>query len=242
MTTAFLLLAMTASLLTLSQRVRGLRGGALAGLAAARPRSVAMAALQPADAGRPRRSGRPVRQAALPEAGGGPAAGQRALLGPLVDGAIAAALRGGRAGLRHWLVEPALRRKVVLADPVALEGALCALLRRAVMHSREDDIIALRWISGGERVAIVVEDEGDGLLDTLPGQAAHDCPHPEGPARCAFWYERCAFGELCDLDSGLRQARRLAAAQGGDVRIEAAPGIGARAWLTLPRERVLEAA
>jgi signal transduction histidine kinase len=34
----------------------------------------------------------------------------------------------------------------------------------------------------------------------------------------------------------------LSAMDGGDIRIEAAAGVGARAWLTLPRARLLEAA
>jgi signal transduction histidine kinase len=35
-------------------------------------------------------------------------------------------------------------------------------------------------------------------------------------------------------------AHDLLRAHGGDLTIEAVPGIGARAWLTLPRARVLE--
>jgi signal transduction histidine kinase len=138
-----------------------------------------------------------------------------------VERAIGAALRAARPGLRHWQVDPGLRRRVVSADPDMLEGALAALVRRAVMHSVEGDIIALRWVEATETVAIVVEDEGDGL----PGLGA----------------ERDEAGTVTTLGVGLHHARSLAAAQGGDVRLEATPGIGARAWLTLPRDRVVEA-
>lgn len=146
-------------------------------------------------------------------------------LGPIVDSAIATVGSQIRPGLRHWQVDPALRALTVRADGRALEGALGALLRRAASHSRDGDLIALRWVIASETVAIVVEDEGDGLA--VPDLLA-DAGAPQAATR--------------GLDLGLSLARSLAAAHGGDVRLESAPGIGARAWLTLPRARVLEAA
>ncbi len=166
-------------------------------------------------------SERALRAAAAPSRGE-PHPAPRTPLGPVVDRAIAAALSATRQGLRHWKVDPALRALAVRVEPAALEAALAVLLRRAALHTRDGDIIALRWEKGSEWVAFVVEDEGDGLL-------------PPGT-------ETDAAGVLLGGDVGLSQARRLATAQGGDVRIEATPGIGARAWLTLPRERVLESA
>jgi signal transduction histidine kinase len=146
-------------------------------------------------------------------------------LGPIVDGAIGVIERQIRPGRRHWQVDPALRRLTVKADGRALEGALAALLRRAASHSRDGDAIVLRWVVASETVAIVVEDEGDGLPapDLVPDATA-PLPGTRG------------------LDLGLSLARSLAAAHGGDIRLETAPGIGARAWLTLPRARLLEAA
>ncbi|MGG5817221.1 sensor histidine kinase [Falsiroseomonas sp. HW251] len=146
-------------------------------------------------------------------------------LGPIVDAAIALVDRQIRPGRRHWQVDQALRVLTVRADRRALEGALAALLRRAASHSRDGDAIVLRWVVASETVAIVVEDEGDGL-------AAHDLG-AEQPA---------ALPGTRGLDLGLSLARSLAAAHGGDVRLESAPGIGARAWLTLPRARLLEPA
>jgi signal transduction histidine kinase len=143
-------------------------------------------------------------------------------LGPLVDAAIAVVRRQLGPALLHWKVDPALRGLTLRADRTALEGALVALLRRAATHSRDGDVIALRRVVASETVAIVVEDEGDGL--GLDDQA------PAGPAAPPR------------LDLGLSLARDLAAAHGGDIRLEAAPGIGARAWLTLPRARLLEPA
>jgi signal transduction histidine kinase len=146
-----------------------------------------------------------------------------ALLGPVVDAAIALIDRQIRPGRRQWQVDPALRSLTVKADGRALEGALAALLRRAASHSRDGDAIVLRRVLASETVAIVVEDEGDGVPapDLVPASTA-PLPGTRG------------------LDVGLSLARSLAAAHGGDIRLETAPGIGARAWLTLPRTRLLE--
>jgi signal transduction histidine kinase len=148
-----------------------------------------------------------------------------ARLGPIVDQAIAKVGVQMLPGRRYWRVDPALRALTVKADERILQGALVALLRRAASHSRDGDLIALRWVVASETVALVVEDEGDGLsvpeLVTEPGSAA---------------------AAVRGLDLGLSLARSLAATHGGDIRLESAPGIGARAWLTLPRARLLEAA
>lgn len=146
-------------------------------------------------------------------------------LDPIVEAAVAQVSTQIRPGMRHWQVDPALRTLTVSADSRALEGALAALLRRAASHSRDGDVIGLRAVVASETVAIVVEDEGDGLAapDLVPDTTA-----PVAGTR--------------GLDLGLSLARSLAAAHGGDIRLETAPGIGARAWLTLPRTRLLEAA
>jgi signal transduction histidine kinase len=146
-------------------------------------------------------------------------------LAPVVDAALTLVSAQIRPGIRHWQVDPTLRRLTVNADRRALQGALAALLRRAASHSRDGDMVTLRWVVASETVSIVVEDEGDGLsaTDLVPEAVAA----PNGTR---------------GLDLGLSLARSLAAAHGGDIRLETAPGIGARAWLTLPRERLLEAA
>lgn len=147
-----------------------------------------------------------------------------AQLGPLIDAAVAAVSAQIRPGYRHWQVDPALRTLTMRADRRALEGAIGALLRRAARHSREGDVIALRHTMAAETVAIIVEDEGDGMpTQDLVAETANTANGTRG------------------LDLGLSLARSLAAAHGGDIRLECAPGIGARAWLTLPRERLLEA-
>jgi signal transduction histidine kinase len=153
------------------------------------------------------------------------------MLGPVVDAAVAMVAAQIRPGRRHWQVEPALRGLVVRADPRALEGALGAVLRRAARQSRDGDVVAIRHVVAAETVAIVVEDEGDGLpahdLGTVPPAEAHAIERGPGTR---------------GVDLGLALARSLAAAHGGDLKLETAPGIGARAWLTLPRERLLQPA
>jgi signal transduction histidine kinase len=148
-----------------------------------------------------------------------------ARLGPIMDAAIAVVDGQIRPGHRHWQVDGALGDITVKADRRALEGALAALLRRAASHSRDGDAIVLRWVTASETVAIVVEDEG-------AGAPAPDLV-PDATVRA---------GGTRGLDLGLSLARSLAAAHGGDIRVEAAPGIGTRAWLTLPRSRLLEPA
>lgn len=144
-------------------------------------------------------------------------------LKPIVEAAIAVVNAQLRPGHRHWQLDPALRALTVHADSRALEGALAALLHRAASHSRNGDVIGLRWVVASETVALVVEDEGDGVAvpDIVPDTTA-----PAAGTR--------------GLDLGLSLARALATAHGGDIRLETAPGIGTRAWLTLPRARLLE--
>jgi len=147
-----------------------------------------------------------------------------AQLGPLVDAAVAAVAAQIRPGRRHWQIDQGLRNLTVRADRRALEGAIGALLRRAARHSRDGDVIALRHAMAADTMAIIVEDEGDGLASQdLVCETAGPVNGTRG------------------LDLGLSLARSLAAAHGGDIRLESAPGIGARAWLTLPRARLLEA-
>jgi signal transduction histidine kinase len=144
-------------------------------------------------------------------------------LGPVLDEVIGHIVQALTPGRRHWQVAPELRGLTLSADRRALAGALRQVLTRVVRHTRDGDSVQMRLVRADESVAIVVEDDGT-------GQAAEDLN--------GLSLGRGTRG----LGLGLVVAHDLMRAHGGDLTIEAVPGIGARAWLTLPRARVLEAA
>lgn len=142
-------------------------------------------------------------------------------LTPLLEHAVAEVAARLGAGRRDWRLAGEFAGLTLQADRRALHGALTQVLTRAARMTREGDSIDLRPVLTRESVAIVVEDEGAGLpaADLASGT-------PAGTRGLGF---------------GLAIARSLVEAHGGSLRLEALPGVGARAWLTLPRERLLAA-
>lgn len=138
-------------------------------------------------------------------------------LGPLTAEVLATVEGAGRC----WRIDPLLRDVVLRADPRALRAALRAVLQRALREAGAEDVITLRIVTSPEVIALVVEGEGAGTpvadLDATAAQAAG----------------------TRGLGLGLATARDLMRAHGGDLVLESAAGIGTRAWLTLPRWRVL---
>jgi signal transduction histidine kinase len=132
--------------------------------------------------------------------------------------ATAAQLGPGR---RQFRLAPDFAGLTLHADRRALRGALLQMLTRAARLTQEGDWIDLRPVLTPDSLAIVIEDEGAGLPaeDLAPGAA-------DGTRGLGF---------------GLATARALLEAHGGSLRLEAVPGVGARAWLTLPRDRLLVA-
>ena len=144
-------------------------------------------------------------------------------LGPLLHETVGAVSRLMGDGARHWHITPEIEALVLLADRRALRRALAQSLARAARETRSGDRIALRLVRAAETVALVIEDEGAGL------------PREDLSAL------RSGLGEgTRGLSLGLAAARELMRAHGGELTLEATPGIGARTWLTLPRARVLE--
>ncbi|MXP66061.1 ATP-binding protein [Roseomonas sp. M0104] len=156
------------------------------------------------------------------------AAGPRVLkeealqLGPVLEEALEQVRLALVPSRRQWRLAPELHEIAILADRRAIRGALVQVLTRAVRHTRNGDPIELRLVRAAETVAIVVEDEGAGL-------AAEDLTAIGGTGTRG-------------LGLGLVVARQLLHAHDGELTVEAVKGIGARAWLTLPRRRLLEPA
>ena len=142
----------------------------------------------------------------------------RVPLGPLLREAISGVALPMGEGARHWQVSPEAEALVIVADRRALGRVLSQCLARAARETRGGDRIAIRVVRAAETVALVIEDDGAGF----PGG---DLAGGEGTR---------------GLSLALSAARELIRAHGGELTLEAAPGIGARTWLTLPRARVLE--
>lgn len=140
-------------------------------------------------------------------------------LAPALAEAVAAIAAQLGSSRRQWRISPDFQSLAVRADQRALRGALVPVLSRAARLTREAEWIDLRPVLTADSLAIVVEDEGAGL-----------------PA------EDLAGGSLDGtrgLGFGLAVSRSLLEAHGGALRLEALPGVGSRAWLTLPRDRLV---
>lgn len=144
-------------------------------------------------------------------------------LAPLLAEAVAEVATRLGTGRRDWRLAEGFAGLVLRADRRALLGTLTQVLSRAARMTREGEAIELRPVLTEAAVAIVVEEEGAGL-------PAADLAM-EAPAG--------AQAGTRGLGLGLATARSLIEAHGGSLRLEAAPGIGARAWLILPRERLV---
>ncbi len=144
-------------------------------------------------------------------------------LGPVLHEAVQVASSQLGPGRRCWRVAPELAALHVTADRRALRGALVQVLGRAARATREGDWIDLRAEVSAASTAIVVEDEGVGLAvdDLEPANA-----------------DRGGLARTRGLGFGLSVARELIRAHGGELLMEAAPGVGARAFLSLPAGRV----
>lgn len=143
---------------------------------------------------------------------------------PLLEEAIA--VTAARLGpvVRQWRLGEGFAGLVLHADRRALRGALLQVLARAARLTRDGDWIDLRPHFTPDSLAIIVEDEGAGL----------------GVEDLAIGSIRATEADRTrGLGFGLTVARSLLEAHGGALRLEALAGVGARAWLTLPRERVV---
>jgi signal transduction histidine kinase len=145
---------------------------------------------------------------------------------PILEAAVAATATQLGPARRDWRLAPEFAAMTLRADGRALRGAIEQVLARAARMTRDGDWIGLRPVITAESLTIIVEDEGEGL-------PVEDIAPETGIAGAG---ERTR-----GLGFGLAVARALLEAHGGSLRMEALQGVGARAWLTLPRDRLLPA-
>ena len=111
-----------------------------------------------------------------------------------------------------------------LADRQRVAQVLGNLLRNAVRHTPTGGLIAVRAERRGDRVAVTVEDTGEGI-------APEHLPHI---------FERFYRGDTArdraggGAGLGLAIVRELVEAMGGTVTVASAPGEGSRFTFTLP--------
>ncbi len=141
-------------------------------------------------------------------------------LGPVLDEVIGHITQSLTPGRRAWHVAPELRAVSLRVDRRAMVGALRQVLARVIRQTGDGDSVQMRLVRADTSIAIVIEDDGHGhASEDLNGLNVSHGTRGVG--------------------LGLVVARDLLRAHGGELTVEAVPGIGARAWLTLPRERAV---
>lgn len=144
-----------------------------------------------------------------------------------LEPALADAITGVTATLgpsrRHWRVAPDVAGCVLTADRRALAQVLGRVLGNAARQSRHGDWIDISLMKRAEGVALVVEDEGAGLV---------------APQRIAPPGQQESRG----LGLGLVLTRVLMEAHGGSLAIESAARVGSRVMLRFPSDRVAQLA
>ena len=140
-------------------------------------------------------------------------------LRPLIDDAIASVSATLGPSVRHWRVGGGVEEVSLLVDRRAVTHILGRVLSNAARHSRHNDWIDVsveRWPAG---LALVIEDEGAGLL------ANRRLPEPGDK-------------ESRGIGLGLVLARVLTEAHGGQLTIESAARVGTKVTLRFPSHRV----
>ena len=144
-------------------------------------------------------------------------------LAAMLHDAVAAVQAGLKPSRRHWRLPPELDAIEVIADRRALAQILARVLGSAARFSRHDDWIDIAFDVAGDRFALIVADEGNGLAATdgagAPGRA-----------------------DSRGLGLGLALARVLMQAHGGGLLVEAVPSVGTRVTLDFPMTRLVRGA
>jgi signal transduction histidine kinase len=141
-------------------------------------------------------------------------------LAGMLNDAIAVAQASLEPGRRHWRVPADIETVELIADRRALAQILARVLGNAARYSRHDDWIDVSLDQDGDRIALVVADEGNGF-------ASVDGPGAPGRA------------DSRGLGLGLALARVLMEAHGGALLVEAVPSVGTRVTLAFPSARMI---
>jgi signal transduction histidine kinase len=159
---------------------------------------------------------------AADEDGRGPREARPVDLGEVVRSAVAE-VTAGEPGAQV-AVELASGLAPVLGDPAALERAVANLVGNALKHGGSGVRVRTRAAAGGREVAIEVSDRGPGI----PAGERERLFEP------FFRGQGARERQLPGSGLGLHLVRRIAAAHGGRVEVDSAPGRGSTFRLVLP--------
>jgi PAS domain S-box-containing protein len=110
---------------------------------------------------------------------------------------------------------------LVQADPMRVERILYNLLENAIKYSPDKSVIRVFARKEKKMVVTGVADKGIGIS-------------PEDQGRLFELFERLGSTRQQGLGLGLVVCKRLVEAQGGQLRVESAPGKGSTFYFTLP--------
>lgn len=135
----------------------------------------------------------------------------------------AAGLLSMRAADRHIRVDaPAADESLpAIGEFRRVLQIIVNLLSNAIRYSPEHSTVWMRADTEQDRAILVVADQGHGIA-------------PEDQERIFDKFERLGRDDVAGSGLGLYISRRLARAMKGDLRVESAPGQGARFILSLP--------
>jgi signal transduction histidine kinase len=139
-------------------------------------------------------------------------------VGPLLALAVARVANQLGPGKRDWRLAPDLDGVELLADRRALYEILMRVLTGAALATGEGDGIQIATASRADDFSLIVQDEGDGLRAAKAGGRARDTR---------------------GMGVGLSLAQSLMHAHGGSLTLDSTAGIGTRAMLRFPIERLV---
>lgn len=110
----------------------------------------------------------------------------------------------------------------VRCDPVRIRRALDNLLGNAVKYSPSGGSVTVELTTSADEVTIAVSDSGPGI-------------EPQDQQRIFEPYQRASYGaNIAGVGLGLAISKHIAAAHGGTLEVESAPGRGSTFLLHLP--------